>query len=167
MPNAFLRDIFIFTRVCWNASAATAITNTIDTNHLQVISHGRKVNSQISLDVAVPVSWLLFCILPTFLVFSSSSHCCLPRVQKQWQYFWGRFYCENSDLHILLFSPSIGSEINSISSNQDWRFNPTLSVWWQVMGSCASQYSFKAATFSFRPFFFSVCWWKALIHIWH
>lgn len=98
-------DIFIFRWVGSNAFAATAFMNTIDTNHLQVISQGGELNSQISLEVAV---WkrshflcLLFYILPIFLVFSSSSPCrLLTDSKKHEQYFWrtlifGGWVCNN------------------------------------------------------------------------
>lgn len=106
-PKLFLlsSDIFIFRRVGSNAFAATAFMNTIDTNHLQVISQGGELNSQISLEVAV---WkrshflcLLFYILPIFLVFSSSSTCrLLTDSKKHERYFWrtrivGYWVCNN------------------------------------------------------------------------
>lgn len=54
-PGALLSvfsDIFVFGLGRSDAFAATAFVNTIDTNHLQVISQGRKLKSLISPEAA-------------------------------------------------------------------------------------------------------------------
>lgn len=69
-------DIFIFRWVGSDASVATAFMNTIDTNHLQVISQGRELNSQISPEAPVlkmlPTS--CGCCFTYFLSFSCLHH---------------------------------------------------------------------------------------------
>lgn len=85
-----------------DAFGATAFMNTTDTNHVQVISLGRKLNLLISLEVSAPKKCLLFCwscftysLSDVFIIFCSSPN----RRQNAKAVFLEKTDCGMAGLH--------------------------------------------------------------------